>query len=83
MPYSEIAFYDLGLDDQVDEVPKTSIDSQRIVYEDFRLESRRNCAATSVAEAQFVAIAESGASQPVRTTPYSASASIVSTPIPL
>ena len=65
MPYSEIAFYDLGLDDQVDEVPKTSIDSQRIVYEDFRVEFRRNLEAQTVAEAQSATTAESVAPKPV------------------
>ena len=69
MPYSEIAFYDLGLDDQVDEVPETSADSQRVVYEDFRLESQQNCEATSAAKAQLVGTADAVTSEPEN--PYS------------
>lgn len=34
MPLSQLAFYDVGLDDLREEVPKTFATSQRVVYED-------------------------------------------------
>ena len=59
MPYSEIALYDLGLDDQCNERPETLADSQRVIYEDIRLEYQRIREAESVAEAQLAATATS------------------------
>ena len=70
MPISEPAFYDIGLDDQAAEAPETSADSQRVVYEDHRLEPRRAAEAIALVEAVARAavaatIADSAESQPL------------------
>ena len=69
MPISELAFYDIGLDNQAIDAPKTSAKSQRVVYEDHRLEPRRAAEAAALAEAVDRAacastVAESAESRP-------------------
>ena len=39
MPVSQIAYYDVGLDDLREETAETSADSQRVVYEDHTIET--------------------------------------------
>ena len=38
MPFSQASYLDVGLDDLREEAPETSADSQRVVYEDHRVE---------------------------------------------
>ena len=54
MPVSQIAFYDVGLDEFREEVPETSADSQRVVYEDPVVELRLLCGIEDPLSSDFV-----------------------------
>ena len=46
MPFSQVSYLDVGLDDLREEVPETFADSQRVVYEDHRVETAALCGYT-------------------------------------